>query len=85
MDKYDETHRIISNMAGVKMRMNSHKGEIENVSDEVLLQKMMGEIDELAEAIKEGNMIHIIEESADVFNFLVGITHKQIIKYRERK
>jgi len=91
MDKYDETHRIISNMAGVKMRMNSHKGNIEDADADVLLQKLFDEVRELEEAIKEakgstdGNIMHIIEESADVFNFLVAITHKQVTKYRERK
>ena len=85
MDKYDQTHRIISNMAGVKMRMNSHKGAIESAEPKVLLQKMLNEVDELGEAIDEENIMHIIEEAADVFNFLVGITHQQITKYQERK
>lgn len=85
MDMYDETHRIISNMAGVKMRLNNHKGNIEDMEPEFLMQKLAEEVEELQHAIKEGEIMHIIEESSDVFNYLVGIVHQQTTLYRIRK
>ena len=83
--KYEETHRIIANMAGVKMRLNAHKGDIEDVDPMKLIQMLRGEVDELEQAMTEGDMSHIIEESGDVFNFLVGVVHQQITLYRMRK
>lgn len=85
MDKYDETHRVISNMAGVKMRLNSHKGNIEEYDPEFIIKKLREEVDELEEATKNGQMLHIIEESADTFNYLVALVHQQIELYRRRK
>ena len=85
MDDYDETHRIIANMGGVKMRLNSHKMKIEENEPEWLIKALEAEVQELKEAIEEGNIMHIIEESGDVFNFLVGIVHQQTTLYRIRK
>lgn len=88
MDKYDETHRIIANMAGVKMRMNSHKGNIEDCCPAKIIKMLKGEVTELEEAIAsqtDGDLMHIIEEAADCFNFLVAVTHQQVEKYRGRK
>ena len=83
---YSETHQIINDMADVKMAMNSHKGKIEDCSPQSIIEMLRGEVDELEQAIKEGDdMMHIIEESADCLNFLVAITHQQIAKYRSRK
>lgn len=84
-EKYDEIHRIIANQAGVKMRMNSHKGNIEDCDPEHLLDKMEEELDELRQAIKKGDMMNILEESGDVFNFLVALVHQQVTLYRMRK
>ena len=85
MDKYDETHRIISNMAGVKMRLNSHKGNIEECEPEYIIKKLREEVDELEEAVANGQMLMITEESADVFNYLVALVHQQVELYRRRK
>lgn len=84
MDKYDETHRIISNMAGVKMRMNNHKGNIEDYDPIDIIDLLKKEVAELEDAIREGDMLHTIEEAADCFNFLVALTHQQVEKYRKR-
>lgn len=84
-EKYDDIHRIISSQAGVKMRMNSHKGNIEDVDPQQLIEALRSEVDELEWAIKEGDMMHIVEESSDVFNFLVAITYQQVTLYRRRK
>ena len=85
MDKYDETHDIIIRMAGAKMRLNAHKGLIEDVDPAELFKMLKSEIDELGEAMSEADIMHIIEEAGDVFNFLVGVVHQQITLYRMRK
>ena len=43
------------------------------------------EVQELKEAVAGGNYMHILEEAADVENFLVAIVHREIAKYRGRK
>lgn len=86
MEKYNETMDVISSMAKVKMTMNSHKGNIEDCSPELIMNMLYGEVEELSDAIdKDGDILHIIEESADVMNFLIAVTHQQIEKYRKRK
>lgn len=82
---YDDAHNVIRDMANVKMTMNSHKGVIEDLSPVVLMQALRHEVKELAEALEEGNLLHIIEEAADVNNFLVALVQQQINKYRNRK
>lgn len=82
---YDDAHNVIRDMANVKMTMNSHKGVIEDLSPNVLMQSLRHEVKELAEALEEGNLLHIIEEAADVNNFLVALVQQQINKYRSRR
>ena len=82
---YDDAHNVIRDMANVKMTMNSHKGVIEDVNQTALIQMLRHEVKELAEALEEGNLLHIIEEAADVNNFLVALVQQQINKYRNRK
>lgn len=85
-NKYDETIEVISNMAKVKMTMNAHKGNIEDRPAGQILAFMRSEVDELQNEIgAEEDLMHIIEEAADVMNFLVALTHQQIEKYRTRK
>jgi len=84
-DKYDDVHDIIIKTAGAKMRLNSHKGQIEDAEPEKLMAMLKGEIAELEEAMTEADIMHIIEEAGDVFNFLVGVVHQQITLYRMRK
>ncbi len=85
MDKYDETHDIIIRMAGAKMRLNAHKGQIEDVDPTELYGLLKSEVDELGQAMSEADIMHVIEEAGDVFNFLVGVVHQQITLYRMRK
>lgn len=84
-DRYEETKDLMNHMAAVKMTINSHKGAIEDCDDEFLMRKLQEEVQELGVAIAKGNYIHILEEAADVQNYLVGIVHKEIDKYRTRK
>ena len=85
MDDYDEVHDIIVRMAGAKMRLNTHKGRIEDVDPENLFKMLQGEIAELGEAMEAADIMHVIEEAGDVFNFLVGVVHQQVTLYRMRK
>ena len=52
----------------VKLAMNKHKGKWENISLDVAMDKLRGEVDELEEAIKRGNTVEMLLESADVAN-----------------
>jgi len=85
MEKYDDVHDIIVKTAGAKMRLNSHKGQIEDVDPDKLFKMLEGEVAELGEAMNEADIMHVIEEAGDVFNFLVGVVHQQITLYRMRK
>lgn len=83
--KYEDIFEIIKHMAEVKMAMNSHKGQIEERDSNDILAMLHGEVKELCEAVEEGNLLHIIEEAADVHNFLVAIVQQATTRYRNRK
>ncbi len=83
--KYDEVHDIIIRMAGAKMRLNAHKGQIEDVDPDKLYAMLQEEVNELGTAMEKADIMHIIEEAGDIFNFLVGVVHQQITLYRMRK
>lgn len=85
MSQYAEAQAIINKMAEVKMTMNAHKGNIEDAKPMSILKLMDGEVTELAEAIEQGDMMHIIEEAADVQNFLLALVQQQLNAYRSRK
>lgn len=82
MDKYADTRSVIENMAKVKMAMNSHKGDIEDSSVNEIRNMLSDEITELFAAEE---IVHVIEEAADVQNFLLALVHKKIEEYRNRK
>lgn len=69
-------------MASAKLVMNSHKGNIEDLSKEQIMNLLRGEVQELQEA---ADLMHTIEEAADVYNFLMAIVHKKVLEYRGRK
>ena len=78
---YDDTTKVIQDMAAVKRTMNSHKGRIEDIDKKHLLKLLSQEIDELREA---DTMINTIEEAADAYNFILAIVHREINEYRSR-
>ena len=84
-DQYNDAFEAIKLVAKAKMVMNYHKGDIAAVDVDKLLTMLSDEVDELTIAIGQDNIMHVIEEAADVFNFLVALTHKQIEEYRTRK
>jgi len=85
MDEYDEVKKVIMSMAEAKMQINSHKGRIEDVDPADLFGMLRAEVTELGDAMSDADIMHIIEEAGDVFNFLVGVVHQQITLYRMRK
>ena len=85
MDEYTETKKVIMAMAEAKMELNSHKGRIEDVDPLELYGMLKGEVNELGEAMQDADIMHIIEEAGDVFNYLVGVVHQQVTLYRMRK
>lgn len=85
MNSYDEIRLIINKMAEVKMAMNSHKGNIEDLPVEVLSSLISAENMELKEAIAQGDMIKVIEEAADIHNYLTAAVFKAVQQYRGRK
>lgn len=82
MGKYGDTIAVIENMARVKLAMNSHKGAIEDMSEEEILNCLDGELTELKNSV---DMLNTIEEAADMYNFLMALVHKKIEEYRTRK
>lgn len=82
MAKYDDTIAVIEDMARVKRSMNSHKGNIEDMTEGQILDCLAGEFTELKEA---KGMLNTIEEAADMYNFIMALTHKKIEEYRTRK
>lgn len=88
MDKYAEAREVINKMADVKMTMNAHKGNIEDLQPTVVLSNLLMELRELEEAVgagKETELMHVIEEAADCQNFLIALVHQQVELYRGRK
>lgn len=83
--KYNETISILADMSKVKMTMNAHKGNIEELKTVEIIEMMEDEVKELIDAIANKGLMETIEEAADVMNFLVALTHQQIEKYRDRK
>jgi len=82
---YDDAFEAIKLMAKTKMVLNYHKGDIANCSSTDLIEMVKGEVIELDNAVQDEEIVHVIEEAADVLNFLVALTHQQIKKYRSRK
>jgi len=85
MGDYSEAQAIINKMAEAKMVMNAHKGNIEDVHVSRLLKCIRDEVNELDAATDADNIMHIIEEAADVQNFLLALVQQQLNAYRSRK
>jgi len=76
MNTYDQTYEAIVLMAKAKMIMNSHKGDIESLPANTLLALAKAELAEVEEAVTSGSsQVHIIEECADLMNYLVALAH----------
>jgi len=85
MCSYEDTQEVVLAMARAKRAMNRHKGKIEDIDDHMLIALAKDELAELREAIDGDNLMHVIEEAADLFNFIMAVSHKKVIQYRGRK
>jgi hypothetical protein len=82
----DRAVDLIVKVADVKMKLNSYKGQIESIDDEALLRGAHGEVEELKAALQVGDpTICVIEEAADVLNFLAAIVARAAARYEGRK
>lgn len=84
MNDYDKTWQIVEAMARTKLLMNDHKGRIEAINPGKLLTLAQREINELRDAIARDNYMNVIEEAADILNFITAAAHQVIYKYRTR-
>lgn len=84
---FEEARDVINHMAHVKMVMNSHKGDIVEFATNInrLIDQLQDETDELADAIRKDELISIIQEAADVQNYLLATVQSAINRYRSRK
>lgn len=82
MDKYADARSVIENMANVKLAMNSHKGNIEDMDEGDIIVKLRQEVQELDDS---ASLLNAIEEAADCYNFLLALVHKKTQQYRNRK
>lgn len=86
MNNYDSTYEAIVHMAKAKMIMNSHKGDIESLNPATLVELAKSELAEVEMAMINGqDQVHVIEECADLMNYLVAMSHVAIENYRNRK
>lgn len=84
-DKYEDTYGILMHMAKAKLTMNAHKSNIEDLTPDELIDLAIDELIELRSAIKASDTINIIEEAADVTNYVMAASHIALMKYRSRK
>lgn len=82
MKKYEEVISMILAASDFKLRLNSHKGNIEELSMDMICDLAIEEIEELRKATngEEG-----IIEASDAFNFLIAAAFKSVATYRSRK
>jgi NTP pyrophosphatase (non-canonical NTP hydrolase) len=71
-DEYDAFIDVLADAMRYKLRLNKHKGWIGDIPLSDLLLKLRAEVAELEDAIKKGNRIDMILESADVSNFALA-------------
>ena len=69
LGEYEKELRPFVDAMRVKLAANQHKGKGERLNLDDVLQKLHGEIEELREAIKRGNTIEMLLESADLANY----------------
>lgn len=63
-----EIRRFVEAMV-YKLGVHSGKGKWENLSLAAVVPKLEGEVKELVEAIRRGNMVEVLLEAADVANY----------------
>ena len=82
MNKYETEMDMICDSARFKMKLNEHKGDIEEIDPETLANLAYSEIIEMMQAYDQGKWDQVVVEAGDVMNFLIGIVSQAMIKYR---
>ena len=72
--RYDRELRVFTDAMKAKMMQNRRKGRWEKVDIEKALKGLREEVEELAEAVKKGNVAEIMLEGADVGTWTLIIT-----------
>lgn len=73
-DRFGEDLRRFIDAMVYKLRKNNHKGRWEELDLRATLSLLRKEVDELEDAIKDGNRIEIELEAADVANFAMMVS-----------
>lgn len=68
-----------------KLAVNAHKGDIGDVAPEKLIELLRAEVDELEEAIKKGDRVAMMLESADCANFALAAVINATTRERNKK
>lgn len=69
----EELRRHIDAMV-YKLKVHAKKGKWENIDLAQTQELLRAEVDELSDAIKSGNMVEVLLESADVSNYALIIS-----------
>jgi hypothetical protein len=85
--KYDIARNILNHNCSAKWLMNSHKdGDDAFAGTELdILELVINELEELKDAVINDETVKILEESADVVNFIIILIMKRVEKYQNRK
>ena len=84
MSDYNEQMDMVCNAARFKMKLNAHKGNIEDFGSEDLSQCAKAEIDEMMQAFDKEDWENVIIEAGDTLNFVLGIVSQAMNNYRKR-
>ncbi len=73
MDQYTKDIQRFQHAMMYKLNVHRHKGRWEDMTVERAMELLMNETVELEAAIREGNLIEIMLEAADIANFAMII------------
>jgi NTP pyrophosphatase (non-canonical NTP hydrolase) len=82
---YDNDIRRFMDAMRYKLDVHKGKGRWEDMSIEKAMELLMGEVEELGDAIRKGNLIEVMLEAADVANFAMIISTIMLERGRDHK
>lgn len=78
VEQYEHDIRRFVDAMVYKLKVHSAKGRWEDLSLQDSLPLLLGEVEELREAIEGGNMVEILLEAADTANFALIIASTSV-------
>lgn len=75
LDQYEHDIKTYTDAMRYKLKMNAHKGRWEDLDINTALKLLKKEVAELERAIKNGNVVEILLEGADVGNMALILTN----------